>query len=74
MAISEATAGALIRGAATVGGAAVSGAAQGSLNKKTREFNREEAEKARQWSESQTQFQNAWNRNMWFEEQAYNTP
>lgn len=44
------------------------------MNKKTREFNREEAEKQRNWSEKMYNEQNAWNYQMWQEEKEYNTP
>lgn len=65
---------ALIGAAASVIGAGTSAAAQASMNKKTREFNREEAEKQRNWSEKMYNEQNAWNYQMWQEEKAYNTP
>ena len=65
---------ALIGGAATVIGAGASAAGQASLNKKTREFNREEAEKQRQWNENMADKQNAWNYEMWMKEQEYNSP
>lgn len=65
---------AAIGAAASVIGAGTSAAAQASMNKKTREFNREEAEKQRNWSEKMYNEQNAWNYQMWQEEKAYNTP
>ena len=72
--ITEATAAALIKGATAVGGAAITGTAQASMNKKTREFNQQEAEKARSWSNAQRELQNEWNMQMWKEEMAYNSP
>lgn len=72
--ITEATAAALIKGATAVGGAAITGTAQASMNRKTREFNQQEAEKARSWSNAQRELQNQWNMQMWKEEMAYNNP
>lgn len=57
-----------------IGSAGASGVAQSKLNKKTREFNREEAEKQRQWSEGMVAQQNAWNMELWNKENAYNSP
>lgn len=51
-----------------------SAVAQSSLNKKTREFNREEAEKQRQWNEAMAEKQNAWNYEMWLKQNEYNSP
>lgn len=65
---------AVIGAGATIIGAGTSAVGQASMNKKTREFNREEAEKQRQWSEKMYNEQNAWNYQMWNEENAYNTP
>lgn len=65
---------ALIGGAAAVISAGTSAAAQSSMNKKTREFNREEAEKQRLWSEKMYNEQNAWNLEMWNKQNEYNTP
>ena len=65
---------ALIGAAASVIGAGTSAVAQSSLNKKTREFNREEAEKQRLWSEKMYNEQNAWNYEMWLKQNEYNTP
>ena len=42
---------AIITGGAAVTSAGASGAAQASINKKTREFNSAEAAKQREWSE-----------------------
>lgn len=72
--VDDAAAGAIIGGAATVIGAGTSAVAQSSLNKKTREFNREEAEKQRLWSEKMYNEQNAWNYEMWQKQNAYNSP
>lgn len=60
--------------AASLIGSGASAAAQSSLNKKTREFNREEAEKQRLWSEKMYNEQNAWNYEMWNKQNEYNTP
>lgn len=65
---------AAIGAAGTIAGAAASAAGQSSLNKKTREFNKEEAEKQRQWSEKIYNSANAWNYERWLEEQQYNNP
>lgn len=65
---------AVVAGAASVIGAGTSAAAQASMNRKTREFNKEEAEKQRNWSEKMYNEQNAWNYEMWQQEKAYNTP
>lgn len=72
--VDDAAAGAIIGGAATVIGAGTSAVAQSSLNKKTREFNREEAEKQRLWSEEMYNRQNAWNYEMWQKQNEYNSP
>ena len=69
-----ATTAAIIGGAASVLGAGTSAVAQSSLNKKTREFNKEEAEKQRLWSEKMYNEQNAWNYEMWLKQNEYNTP
>lgn len=69
-----ATTAAVIGGAASILGAGTSAVAQSSLNKKTREFNREEAEKQRLWSEEMYNKQNAWNYQMWKEQNEYNSP
>lgn len=61
-------------GAAAVIGAGTSAVAQGSMNRKTRKFNREEAEKQRQWSEKMYNEQNAWNYEMWQKQNEYNSP
>lgn len=55
-------------------GAGASAAAAGKLNKKTMAFNREEAEKQRQWNEAMADKQNAWNYEMWLKQNEYNTP
>lgn len=60
--------------AASLIGSGASAVAQSSLNKKTREFNREEAEKQRLWSEKMYNEQNAWNYEMWNKQNEYNTP
>lgn len=60
--------------AASLIGTGASAAAQSSLNKKTREFNREEAEKQRLWSEKMYNEQNAWNYEMWLKQNEYNSP
>lgn len=60
--------------AATIIGAGTSAVGQASLNKKTREFNREEAEKQRIWSEEMYNKQNAWNYEMWQKQNEYNSP
>ena len=69
-----ATTAALIGGAASLIGAGTSAAGQSSLNKKTRDFNREEAEKQRLWSEKMYNEQNAWNYEMWMKQNEYNSP
>lgn len=60
--------------ASAIIGAGTSAAAQSSMNKKTREFNKEEAEKQRQWSEQMYNAQNAWNYEMWLKTNEYNSP
>ena len=72
--VDDAAAGAIIGGAATVIGTGTSAVAQSSLNKKTREFNREEAEKQRAWSEQMYNAQNAWNYELWQKQNEYNSP
>lgn len=72
--VDDAAAGAIIGGAATIIGTGTSAVAQSSLNKKTREFNREEAEKQRLWSEKMYNDQNAWNYEMWLKQNEYNSP
>lgn len=72
--LDDAASAALIGGAATVIGTGTSAVGQASLNKKTREFNREEAEKQRAWSEKMYNAQNAWNYEMWNAQNAYNSP
>lgn len=74
MALTEATIGAIGSAAAAAIGTGASAAAQSSLNKKTREFNREEAEKQRLWSEKMFNEQNAWNYEMWLRQNEYNNP
>lgn len=74
MALTEATIGAIGSAAATAIGAGASGVAQSSLNKKTRKFNAEEAEKQRLWSEKMYNEQNAWNYEMWQKQNEYNSP
>lgn len=63
-----------ISAAGSVIGAGASAVGQSSLNKKTREFNREEAEKQRLWSEEMWNKQNAWNYEMWQAQNDYNSP
>lgn len=72
--VDDAAAAAIIGTAASVGVAGASGAAQAKLNKKTMQFNREEAEKQRQWSEMMQGQQNAWNYEMWLKQNEYNSP
>lgn len=48
--------------------------ATSNLNKKNREWQTEQAEVQRNWSESQVANQNAWNYEMWRREQEYNSP
>lgn len=72
--MAAATTAAIISGAAALGAAGTSAAAQSSMNKKTREFNKEEAEKQRLWSERMFNESNAWNYEMWQKEMEYNTP
>lgn len=72
--MAAATTAAIISGAAALGAAGTSAAAQSSMNKKTREFNKEEAEKQRLWAERMYNESNAWNYEMWQKEMEYNTP
>lgn len=65
---------ALIGAGASALAGGTSAVAQSSLNKKTREFNREEAEKQRQWNEAMAEKQNAWNYEMWMKQNEYNDP
>lgn len=65
---------AVIAGGAAVIGAGINAAGQASLNKKTREFNAEQAEIQRQWSENMADKQNAWNYEMWMKQNEYNSP
>lgn len=65
---------ALVGAGATILGTGISAVGQSSLNKKTREFNREEAEKQRAWSEQMYNAQNSWNYERWQEQNAYNNP
>lgn len=74
MALTEAAIGAIGSAAAAAIGTGASAAAQSSLNKKTRDFNREEAEKQRLWSEKMYNEQNAWNYEMWLKQNEYNSP
>lgn len=74
MALTEAAIGAIGSAAAAGIGTGASAVAQSSLNKKTREFNREEAEKQRLWSEKMYNEQNAWNYDMWLKQNEYNSP
>lgn len=55
-------------------GAGISTGGQANLNKKNREFAKEQAEEQRAWSEKMYNAQNAWNYEMWEKENAYNTP
>lgn len=72
--IDDAAAAALIGTAVNAGVQGASAVAQGKLNRKTRNFNREEAEKQRVWSEMMQDKTNAWNYQMWQETNAYNSP
>ena len=74
MALSEATLGAIITGASAVGSAGISGYSSGKMNKRAEKFNREEAEKQRQFSVEQTEKQNNWNYQLWKEAQEYDNP
>lgn len=65
---------ALIGAGASALAGGTSAVAQSSLNKKTREFNREEAEKQRAWNEAMADKQNAWNFEMWMKQNEYNSP
>lgn len=65
---------AIIGAGATILGTGISAVGQSSLNKATREFNREEAAKQRAWSEKMYNAQNAWNYERWKEQNAYNSP
>lgn len=69
-----ATTAALIGGAATIIGEGTSAIGQSSLNKKTRQFNAEQAEIQRNWSEKMYNAQNAWNYEMWQKQNEYNSP
>lgn len=59
---------------ATIIGAGANMAGQANLNKKNREFAKEEADVQRTWSEEMYNKQNAWNYEMWQAENAYNSP
>lgn len=65
---------AVVGGAASLLGAGISAAGSANLNKKTMQFNSQEAEKQRAWSEKMYNDANAWNYRMWQEENAYNSP
>lgn len=65
---------AIASGAAQLLTGGTSAVAQGKLNRKTRKFNREEAEKQRNWSERLYNEQNAWNYEMWQQQNEYNSP
>lgn len=74
MALSEAAISAIISSAGAVGSAGISGYASGKMNKRAEKFNREEAEKQRQFSVEQTDKQNSWNYKLWKEAQEYDNP
>lgn len=59
-------------GSLAAGGASAAG--QANLNKKNREFAKEQAAEQRAWSEKMYNEQNAWNYEMWQKENEYNTP
>lgn len=65
---------ALAGAAATVIAGGTSAVAQGSMNRKTRKFNAEQAEIQRKWSEKMYNEQNAWNLEMWNKQNEYNSP
>lgn len=65
---------AIIGAGATIAGAGIGAVSQGNLNKKTREWNAEQAEKQREWSEKMYNEQNAWNYEMWQKQNEYNSP
>lgn len=74
MAMSEAMAGALIKGAGTALAGGASALAAGNLNRKNRKFQQEEAEKQRAWNETMAEKQNAWNYDMWLKATEYDSP
>lgn len=74
MALSEATLGAIITGGAAVGSAGMNAWASGKMNKRAEKFNREEAEKQREFSVQQTDKQNNWNYQLWKEALDYDSP
>lgn len=74
MALSEATLGAIITGGSAVGSAGMNAWASGKMNKRAEKFNREEAEKQREFSVQQTDKQNNWNYQLWKESLDYDSP
>lgn len=72
--IATETLGSIIGAVGAVGSATINGFASGKMNRRAEKFNREEAEKQREWSEQQTAKQNAWNYQMWKEATEYDSP
>lgn len=70
MALTEATIGAI----GSIIGAGATAVGQANLNKKNREFAKEQAQEQRDWSEKMYNAQNAWNYEQWLRENEYNTP
>lgn len=56
------------------GGSLVNASSAKKRNREMMDFEREEAEKQREWSEQQTANQNAWNLEMWNKTNEYNNP
>lgn len=63
-----------ISGAIALVGSILNYAQQRKTNKELMEFNRSEADIQRQWTEVQTANQNTWNKQMWQEQNEYNSP
>lgn len=72
--IDDALIGAGITALGSIAGAGISGAAQGKLNKKTMEFNAQEAQKARDFSSEMWEKQALWNEGFWNKQNEYNSP
>lgn len=85
MPITESTLGAIISGGAALGGAAVSGVASGKMNRKAIKYNKwalqeqqnfqsNQAQLGRDWSEEMMSKANQWNLDQWNRENEYNLP
>ena len=64
----------LITAAIGLAGSIINGFQQRKTNKELMQFNQQEAQKQRQWTEVQTANQNAWNKQQWVEQNEYNSP